>query len=366
MGLTVDIKKKLGDFTLEVQFETRGNVMGLLGASGCGKSMTLKCIAGVEKPDEGRIVLGDKVLFDSEKGINLPPQKRKVGYLFQDYALFPNMTVLQNVKCGAGTIEKAKKYIKKYALEGTENLYPDQLSGGQKQRVALARMLSSEPRVLLLDEPFTALDNFLKSRMERQLMEIIEDKDINAHAEVIFVSHDRNEVYRLTHTIAVMEEGKVVDISEKHDLFRTPKTLASTLLTGCKNISRLAEDDKGYKAIDWGIRIKEDKHDKDNYQYQYVGIRAHDLRIVQSQDELKYAKENIDNKNIISCELVREVEDTFSVVIQLMPQNLENKTEYSLITYETSPAEWECIKNNIDTQSITVIIPEDSIIWMKE
>lgn len=367
MGLVVDIKKKLGDFTLEVQFETRGNVMGLLGASGCGKSMTLKCIAGVEKPDEGRIVLEDKVLFDSEKGINLPPQKRKVGYLFQDYALFPNMTVLQNVKCGAGTIEKAKKYIKKYALEGTENLYPDQLSGGQKQRVALARMLSSEPRVLLLDEPFTALDNFLKSRMERQLMEIIEDKDkdINAHAEVIFVSHDRNEVYRLTHTIAVMEEGKVVDISEKHDLFRTPRTLASTLLTGCKNISRLDEDDKGYKAIDWGIGLKGEKYNKEKYLY--AGIRAHDLRIAKTKDNLEYAKRDLDNnENVISCELVREVEDTFSVVIQLMPQNLENKTEYSLITYETSPAEWERIKNNIDTQSITVIIPEDSIIWMKE
>lgn len=364
MGLTVDIKKKLGDFTLEVQFETSGNVLGLLGASGCGKSMTLKCIAGVERPDEGRIILGDKVLFDSDKGINLPPQKRRVGYLFQDYALFPNMTVLQNVKCGAGNIEKAQKYIKKYALEGTENLYPDQLSGGQKQRVALARMLSSEPLVLLLDEPFTALDNFLKSRMERQLMEVIEDT--NAHAEIIFVSHDRNEVYRLTHTIAVMEKGQVVDISEKHDLFRTPRTLASTLLTGCKNISRLDEDDKGYKAIDWGIRIKEDKHNKDNYQCQYIGIRAHDLRIVQSQDELKYAKENIDNKNIISCELVREVEDTFSVVIQLMPQNLEYKTEYSLITYETSPAEWERIKNSLDTPNINVIIPEDSVIWMKE
>ncbi len=359
MGLVVDIKKKLGDFTLEVQFETNGNVLGLLGASGCGKSMTLKCIAGVERPDEGRIVLGDKVLFDSEKGINLPPQKRKVGYLFQDYALFPNMTVLQNVKCGAGNVEKAKKYIKKYALEGTEKLYPDQLSGGQKQRVALARMLASEPLVLLLDEPFTALDNFLKSRMERQLMEVIEE----AHADVVFVSHDRNEVYRLTHTIAVMEEGQVVDISEKHDLFRMPRTLASTLLTGCKNISRLIPDAEGYKATDWGICLKGDTDNK----YMYVAVRAHDLEITEFENDLETGKRDIENsRNIICCELVREVEDIFSVVIQLLPKNLENHTEYSLITYETSPAEWERIKNSIDTKNIIVKILEKDLIWMKE
>ncbi|MCR5102044.1 MAG: ATP-binding cassette domain-containing protein [Butyrivibrio sp.] len=354
MGLSVNIKKKTGDFFLDVSFETENSVLGLLGASGCGKSMTLKCIAGVEKPDEGRIVLNDRVLFDSEKGINLPPQKRKVGYLFQDYALFPNMTVLQNVKCGSKDLGKAKEYIKKYALEGTEDLYPDQLSGGQKQRVALARMLSSNPETILLDEPFTALDNFLKARLERQIMEVIED----VKAPIIFVSHDRNEVYRLTDTIAVMENGHIVDISEKHELFKSPKTLASTLLTGCKNVTRLKRQENGnYFATDWGIKLC-DAPFKDK-EYRFAGFRAHDLKMVTNGNE--FGKENI-----LHSEIVREVEDTFSVVIQFFPKGLEEKTEYSLLTYETDPSMWNDIKENMDGRTITMQIPDEAIIWMSE
>ncbi len=374
MGLSVNIKKRTGDFFLEVSFDTKTNVLGLLGASGCGKSMTLKCIAGVEKPDEGRIVLNNRVLFDSGKGINLPPQKRKVGYLFQDYALFPNMTVLQNVTCGAKNLEKAREYIKKYALEGTENQYPEQLSGGQKQRVALARMLASSPELILLDEPFTALDNFLKARLERQIMEVIE----TVEAPVIFVSHDRNEIYRLTDTIAVMENGHIVDISEKHELFKSPRTLASTLLTGCKNVTRLQKrEDGSYFAIDWGMCIYgsaksaysqntdsgienagENNTDKDK-KYQFAGFRAHDL--------IQVNKDNYsDKKNVISCEIVREVEDTFSVVIQFFPSGLEEKTEYSLLTYETDPIEWENIKKSMVGKTFTIQIPENAIIWMSE
>ena len=165
--LQVKIKKKLGNFLLDVDFSMDGGVFAILGASGCGKSMTLKCIAGIERPDEGRIVLNDRVLFDSEKRINLPPQKRKVGYMFQDYALFPNMNVVQNIQAGMGRKpdpKKVREYITGFQLGGLENHMPDQLSGGQKQRVAMARMLASEPEVLLLDEPFAALDSYLKSR----------------------------------------------------------------------------------------------------------------------------------------------------------------------------------------------------------
>ena len=142
MALYVDIEKKCGDFLLKVKFTAEKEVLGLLGASGCGKSMTLKCIAGIEKPDRGVIRLDDKVFFDSEKRIHLPVQKRRVGYLFQDYALFPNMTVLQNILCGAGDRKKASEYVKRFFLEGKEQLYPAQLSGGQKQRTAMARMLA--------------------------------------------------------------------------------------------------------------------------------------------------------------------------------------------------------------------------------
>ena len=155
MSLVVDIEKKLGSFTLHSWFETAGGTMALLGASGCGKSVTLKCIAGIMTPDKGRIVLDGETLFNSEKRIDLTPQQRRVGYLFQQYALFPNMTVAQNILCGVrtGTKEERRRrveeHLRRFRLEGLEKKYPAQLSGGQQQRVALARILASEPRVMV-------------------------------------------------------------------------------------------------------------------------------------------------------------------------------------------------------------------------
>ena len=155
MSLVVDIRKNYGKFQLDVSFETgSGHVTGLLGASGCGKSVTLKCIAGIETPDEGRIILDGRVLFDREKGINLSPQRRHVGYLFQNYALFPNMTVKQNITVGVrdrkAREETAERLIQAFGLAGNEQKYPRQLSGGQEQRSALARILGSGPEALLL------------------------------------------------------------------------------------------------------------------------------------------------------------------------------------------------------------------------
>lgn len=140
MSLLVDIEKKLGAFTLHAQFETSGGIMALLGASGSGKSVTLKCIAGIMTPDRGRIVLDGKTLFDSEARVNLTPQQRRVGYLFQQYALFPNMTVMQNILCGVRSGTKAERRrkvqdsLRRFRLEGLEKKYPAQFSGGQQQR----------------------------------------------------------------------------------------------------------------------------------------------------------------------------------------------------------------------------------------
>ena len=147
MSLFVDIEKRLGEFCLTAHVETQGGTLGLLGASGCGKSLTLKCIAGIERPDRGKIVLDGVPLFDSGKGIDLPPQKRRVGYLFQNYALFPNMTVKQNILCGMRRErdrnrreEELKRVLRLCRLEEVERLRPRQLSGGQQQRTALARI----------------------------------------------------------------------------------------------------------------------------------------------------------------------------------------------------------------------------------
>ena len=164
MALYVDIEKKLGSFHLRAKFEVDGETLALLGASGCGKSMTLKCIAGIERPDRGQIILDGETLFDSEKHIDLPPQKRRVGYLFQQYALFPSMTAEQNILCCIRSGTRAEKRralaeaVRMFRLEGLEKKLPAQLSGGQQQRVALARILCSRPKAILLDEPFSALD----------------------------------------------------------------------------------------------------------------------------------------------------------------------------------------------------------------
>ena len=221
MALLVDIEKTLGSFHLQVQLEAGDEVLGLCGNSGCGKSLTLRCIAGVENPDRGRIILNGVTLFDSEKHINLSPQKRRTGLLFQNYALFPNMTVRQNIR--AGTLRdqqteeersrKVSELMESFGLSELSGHYPRQLSGGQQQRTALARILVSEPQILMLDEPFSALDSELKFHLEAEVREVIR----RFGKTVILVSHDRGEAYRLSDRIAMMCDGRTEKILSKEE-----------------------------------------------------------------------------------------------------------------------------------------------------
>ena len=225
MSLYVDIKKDLGGFRLSVKFEAKDGVMGILGPSGCGKSMTLRYIAGVERPDEGRIVLDGVTLFDSEQRINLKPQQRRVGYLFQNYALFPNMTVRQNILCGAKREkDKAKReellarYIELMQLSGLEGHYPAQLSGGQQQRVALARALVAEPALLLLDEPLSNLDAKLRESMRFEIKEIQRESGIT----VLYVTHDQTEAMAMSDRIVVINRGVIQQIGVPRDIYSQP------------------------------------------------------------------------------------------------------------------------------------------------
>lgn len=197
MSIEVDIKKRFGDFKLDISFKADNEIVALWGASGVGKSTTLKCIAGIEKPDEGRIVLDGNVLFDSQKKINVKTQLRKVGYMFQDYALFPNMTVYQNIAITGADKVHVDEYIQKFKLEGLEKLYPYQLSGGQKQRTAMARMLITNPSLVMFDEPFNALDSELKKELRTEVKEILK----STNRTTIIVSHDMDEVRFFTENI---------------------------------------------------------------------------------------------------------------------------------------------------------------------
>lgn len=209
--LEVQIYKKLAEFDLDVSFQVDDNILGLMGASGSGKSMTLKCIAGIETPDQGRIVLNGRVLFDSEKKINVPIQKRNVGYMFQSYALFPNMNVYENISVGLRA-RKVKdvdivvqKVMQQFRIFELASRYPKQLSGGQRQRVALARLMAYEPDVLLLDEPFSALDEDLKKDLLQEFK-----SELQISKPVIFVSHDKEEVNYLCDLKYKIKQGEII------------------------------------------------------------------------------------------------------------------------------------------------------------
>ena len=277
MSLSVEVYKKLGNFTLDVAFELDSGVLGFLGASGSGKSMTLMSVAGFVKPDRGRIVLDGKVLFDSEKHINLTPQQRKVGYLFQNYALFPNMTVRQNILCGlrhektqALREEKLHEMINLMQLHGYENHKPSQISGGQQQRVALARILASNPNLLMLDEPFSALDSHLRGQLQIQLNALLKQFNKN----VLMVTHSRDEVYRLCPRLSLIDNGKLMAIGDTDEIFNNPQSINAAILTGCKNI--VAAKKCGASCVEipeWGVKMNVSAPVKDNLCA--VAIRAH-------------------------------------------------------------------------------------------
>lgn len=255
--LEAHFAKKLDSFTLEIDLTADREAVALLGGSGEGKSMTLKCLAGVETPDSGFIILDGQTLFDAQKHINLPPQQRNIGLLFQNYALFPTMTVQQNILCGLRKTPKAQRaaacaeLVWRFRLEGLEKRLPSMLSGGQQQRAALARMLAASPRLLLLDEPFSALDGFLRWELEQTAAEVIA-----AHGgETLLVSHNREEAYRLCDRIAVVEKGKIEINKPKHMLFAEPETQAGARLIGCENIENATFTDGMLTIPAWSLQV---------------------------------------------------------------------------------------------------------------
>ena len=324
MSLYVDIEKDLGSFKLKVKFEQEDGIVGLLGQSGCGKSMTLRCIAGIVKPDKGKIISNGKVFFDSEKKINLTPQQRNIGFLFQNYALFPHMSVKQNIQLGIEKLSKeekdeiTKKYLKKFRLEGFEDRYPWQLSGGQQQRIALARALCLNPDILILDEPFSALDYHLRSNMENELCEILKDFDGN----VLFVTHDISEAYRISDDIIVFDNGLSLPKRTKNELFVHPSCMTEAVITGCKNISScdIINTDTVF-AKDWGFNCKIEKGVSKNSKH--IGIRAHHMKVVEDNSQ-----DIEDGENIFEMTVVKVIENSFTYNIHI--KNCDNENNLSL------------------------------------
>ena len=300
MAITVDIEKNFKGFHLKTAFDSSTSATGILGASGSGKSMTLRCIAGIETPDRGRIVINGRTVFDSEQKINLKPQERRIGYLFQNYALFPTMSVKDNIGCGyrGEKSEKEKRiedFIGRYHLEGLENRLPSQLSGGQQQRVALARMMIGDPEAILLDEPFSALDGYLKDVLQKDMKEFLNQYQ----GDMLMVTHSRDEAFRFCNELMLLQGGKTLIFGNTRELFEQPGLVEAARLTGCKNCSRIEKKGE-YEvlAVDWGVTLRTSQKVEDDMTH--IAIRGHWMEPAQEAGE-----------NCVAFEAAEYVETTF-------------------------------------------------------
>jgi molybdate transport system ATP-binding protein len=259
--LWIDIHRELPSFTLDLRLRVGKEVLVLFGPSGAGKSMTLESIAGLVAPDRGEIALGDHVLFRKGQAgphVNVPARKRGVGYVFQDYALFPHLTVLGNVRYALGrdgrSLDRARALIAKMGLGEMADRYPDQLSGGQQQRVAVARALARDPEVLLLDEPFSALDPGLRERLRADLRAL----QIERGLIVICVTHNIEDAFALGDRLAVLQDGQLQQVGAVEEVFHRPATMNTAKALGIRNIfhARVISASADGIGLDWdGVRL---------------------------------------------------------------------------------------------------------------
>ncbi len=254
--VSLDFRKRIGNFRLDIILDVGEEVMVLFGPSGAGKTSILSCLAGLLTPDEGRISVNGEVVFEARQGRilqDLPPQKRRVGYVFQDYALFPHMTVVQNVGYGLkgrrDAAERVSAVLRTMRLDDMEGRYPHELSGGQQQRVAIARALVVQPRVLLLDEPFSALDTMVRDKLQHELGLLQQ----LWHLPIIYVTHSLADAFAMGDRIAVVNEGRVEQVGPKEEVLNSPHSRAVARFTGTRNIfeAQVAETTPETTTLHW-------------------------------------------------------------------------------------------------------------------
>ncbi len=347
MSLLVRIRKQLGSFQLEAELTAGEEALALLGASGSGKSITLRCIAGILRPDEGVIQLDGETLFDSAAHIDLPPQKRQVGYLFQQYALFPNMTVSQNIAAAVRDRSAAPAVtadlLRRFRLEEAAALRPRQLSGGQQQRCALARILASKPKAILLDEPLSALDSYLKYQLELEL------QDTLAHfpGPVLWVTHDRGEVWRSCRRVCVIDHGRTEPMMTMEQLFHAPGTEAAARLSGCKNYAAAVPGGTVVLLPEWDITLDCGRMVPPDTTT--VGIRSHSVHPAEPGAP-----------NAFTCTVERVVDDVFAVIVLLRPAGAG--AEAPLLRMELEKAAWDTLPNK---ESLTVSVAPEELLLLK-
>ena len=306
--LEIDVEKSLESFRLKVQLQAGRGALGLLGASGAGKSITLRLIAGVVTPDRGRIVLNGSVLFDSASNTHIPPAQRRIGVVFQDYALFPHMTVAENIAFGLHALPeedrkaRVRRQLERMHIGELASRYPKEISGGQRQRVAIARSMAIEPGALLLDEPFAALDPHLRRQMEEQLRDALR----SYNGVVIFVTHDMEEAFRFCTELLVLDRGRVIASGPKHSLFEQPRSVVTARLTGCKNIvSANRIEAKRVSVEAWSCHLSLAAAQPGDLKH--VGYRSHHFRFQQ----------NASGENVFPCWLMETSEAPHEMTLYL-------------------------------------------------
>jgi len=309
--MEIQIAKQLPDFTLDLAFQVQDDApLGILGPSGAGKSMLLRCIAGLETPDRGCITLRDRILFDSARKIDAPARLRRVGLLFQHFALFPHRTVAENIAFGLRHFPLAERQSRLAAvtrqthIAGLEHRYPRELSGGEQQRVALARALAVDPEALMLDEPLSALDTYLRGQIEAQLQQTFSEYGRPA----LLVTHSMEEAYRLCRRLLVISRGRTAAAGDIEEIFRHPPSAEVARLAGCKNICRARPlSPREVEAVDWGVRLCVARAIPQAPAC--VGIRAHHIDFVES------AMPGASAENVFPCWLVRSSETPFRITL---------------------------------------------------
>ncbi|MCK8816082.1 ABC transporter ATP-binding protein [Natroniella sulfidigena] len=293
--LKVDLEKKFDNFEVKVKFIVENEILVLFGPSGSGKSTTLKLIAGLKEPDQGLVINQGVEFFNQSSKVNLPINQRNIGYVFQDYSLFPHMTVFKNIAFGIEGQGLDKSQIKKKVedlliklrLEGLADKYPSQLSGGQQQRVAIARALIIEPELLLLDEPFSALDTLVREKLRQDLLRIHADFEI----PVIYVTHNITDVFELADRVAVYNQGKIEQIGSKEDVFYRPQTRNVARFVEGKNIFDLEVDqisaEKARLKNDKFKLLIESKQDLKEGQQVITVIRPEFIEMIKDKSKLK-------------------------------------------------------------------------------
>jgi len=359
VALEVQIEKKLRDFRLDLSF-TAGEVpLSILGPSGSGKTMLLRCIAGLERPDRGIISLNGRVLTDATRRIQVPARERRVGMLFQHYALFPHRTIGENISFGLSALPRDERLrrvadlLARTHITGIENRYPQEVSGGEQQRAALARALAIEPEALLLDEPLSALDTHLRSQMEVQLQETF----ATFRRPSLLVTHNIEEAYRLGEQMMVLSKGRIAAFGLKDTIFRSPPNLEVARLTGCKNFSRArAISSDTIEALDWNCTLQ--MGHPIGCSPAYVGIRAHHIEFIDP------SQSGAAKQNVFPCWVSRSSETPFRVTLYLSLYRPPRPPGEHYLQAEVFKEKWKGFRNR--PEPLPVRLPPEALFLLPE